>query len=256
VKRRAVAWLLAGSFLVAVAFVAVWWMSPGVEVRAWRSGPPPAPWAAWERQEELWREEGLHRKPECVYAPLSRIGPRVALAVLVGEDISFFDHGAIDVRAVGEAFETWWRGGRLRGASTVSQQLAKSLFLSPERSLSRKLVELRLAWWLVHSLGRPRVLELYLNVVEFGPGVFGAEAGARRYYGLSAADLSDEQAAGLAAAVPAPGRDNPATGSERWRFRRDTILRRMNNAEWLEQRLEALTGGPRRSTLVIEGRPH
>jgi monofunctional biosynthetic peptidoglycan transglycosylase len=174
------------------------------------------------------------------YVPLGAISTELQLAVLVGEDIDYFGHGPLDLDAIVEAIETRKPGARLRGASTITQQLAKNLFLSPERTLWRKLREARLAWWMERRLGKRRILELYLNVVEFGPGLFGAEAASRHYFGVGASALDAEQAAGLAAAIPSPGRDNPATDSRRWRFRRSLILRRMGNAEWLKSLLARL----------------
>jgi membrane peptidoglycan carboxypeptidase len=129
---------------------------------------------------------------------------------------------------------------RLRGASTISQQLAKNLFLSPRRTVWRKIREAHLAWWLERRLGKRRILELYLNVVEFGPGLFGAEAASQHYFGVASGDLTVEQAASLAAAIPSPGRDNPTTDTRRWRFRRDVILRRMGRATWLKTLLGRL----------------
>ena len=221
----------------AVCF-AVWWRSPGVELAQWRSGPPPPAWATRDRQEAKWRAEGVRRQVEHEYRALADISLELRLAVLVSEDIGYFGHGALDLRAVWEAIEEWWRGGRLRGASTVSQQLAKILFLSPERTLWRKADEVRLAWWLERDLGKTRVLELYLNVVEFGPGLFGAEAAARRHFACAARDLDREQAAALAAAIPSPGRDNPSTATRRWAMRRDLIVKRMERVAWLRRQLE------------------
>lgn len=235
--------LLASSALAAflAGAGAAWWLSPGEDLDAWRQGPPPQPWAALQRQETLWRGEKLHRQVENRYVPLSAISVDLQLALLVGEDINYFGHGAVDLDAVREAVEEGIRtGGRLRGASTVTQQLAKTLFLSGERSLWRKAREARLAWWMERRLGKRRILELYLNVVEFGPGLFGVEAGARHYYGVGAEMVGPDRAAGLAAAIPSPGRDNPATDTPRWRFRQATILRRMAHALWLRHQLTAL----------------
>ncbi len=225
---------------------AAWWMTPGEDLAAWRQGPPPHPWAAWQRQETRWQGEKLHRHVENRYVPLSAISVDLQLALLVGEDIDFFGHGAVDFDAVWEAVQEGTRpGGRFRGASTVTQQLAKTLFLSGERSLWRKAKEARLAWWMERRLGKRRILELYLNVVEFGPGLLGVEAAARHYYGVGAEAVGPDRAAGLAAAIPSPGRDNPATGTPRWRFRQATILRRMAHALWLRHRLAALSAkGP------------
>ncbi len=241
VRRRHYVIAAAVTFLVAAtgAFL-LWWQSARVDLSAWRSGPPASDWASRERQETKWRSEGIQRHVEHEYRPLAAISVELQLAVLVSEDIDFFGHGPLDLSALWEAIDEWRRGGRLRGASTVTQQLAKILFLSPERSLRRKLEEVRLAWWLEHDLGKPRILELYLNVVEFGPGALGAEAAARRYFEVDAAALTPEQAAGLAAAIPSPGRDNAATASRRWAARRALILERMRRAAWLRHRLESL----------------
>ena len=225
---------------------AAWWMSPGEDLAAWRQGPPPHPWAALQRQEARWRQERVHRHVENRYVPLPAISTDLQLALLVGEDINYFGHGPVDFDAVWEAIREGARpGGRFRGASTISQQLAKTLFLSSERSLWRKAKEARLAWWMERRLGKRRILELYLNVVEFGPGLLGVEAAARHYYGVPAEEVGPDRAAGLAAAIPAPGRDNPATDTARWRFRQATILRRMAHAHWLRDQLTSLGARPR-----------
>jgi monofunctional biosynthetic peptidoglycan transglycosylase len=232
---------IAGAVLAALALAgglaAAWWLHEPPALDGLRSGPPPEEWAALERQRSAWREQGIQREVRPRYVPLEGIALALQLAVLVGEDIDFFGHGAVDPTAVREAIAEWRRGRRLRGASTLSQQLAKNLYLSGERTAWRKLDELRLAWWLERRLGKRRILELYLNVVEFGPGLFGVEAAARHYHGVGADELDEGQAAGLAAAIPAPGRDNPATLTRRWKFRQDTILARMAEAGWLRRRL-------------------
>jgi monofunctional biosynthetic peptidoglycan transglycosylase len=221
-----------------------WWFTPGQDLGEWREGPPGHLWAAALRQETLWREEGTRRRIENVYVPLPAISVDLQLAVLVSEDIDFFGHGPIDLDAVWEALQEGSKpGARLRGASTISHQLAKTLFLSGERSVWRKVKEIHLAWWLERKLGKRRVLELYLNVVEFGPGVYGAEAAAQHYYGVSSDGIGPEQASALVAAIPSPGRDNPSTASRRWELRRATIARRMANAGWLRGRLETLSAG-------------
>jgi len=241
-SRRVLLTLATCFVLLAAAAVALvtWWCCPDEDLNAWHEGPPPHRWAAWLRQEERWTEEGSHRHIEHRYLPLAQIPPELQVAVLVGEDINFFGHGPVDLHEVWEVVSERKPGERLRGASTISQQLARSLFLSPERTLWRKLKELRLAWCLERRLGKRRVFELYLNVVEFGPGVFGAEAASRRYFGVTCRDLDAKQAAGLAAAIPAPGRDNPATATERWHFRQTTIVNRMTKAGWLRNLLTVL----------------
>ena len=233
--------LALGAVALAVgAFGLRWWVDPGVELGPYRAGPLLRPWTAWLRQESRWRAEGLSRRVRHTYVPLAEISLELQTAVLVSEDLDFFGHGPVDIAAVHDAVREWWRGGRLRGASTLSQQLAKNLFLGDERSLERKMQEARLAWWLEHELGKRRVFELYLNVVVFAPGVLGAEAAAEHYYGVTAAALLPEQAAGMAAALPAPGVDNPRTNSPRWQQRRDIVLRRMQRVPWLRQKLQDL----------------
>ena len=223
--------------LLAAGLATAWWLTEPAGLDRLRQGPPPPSWAALERQRSAWRAEGLQRDVRPRYVPLAEIAVELQLAVLVGEDIDFFGHGAVDPTAIREALAEWRRGRRLRGASTLSQQLAKNLYLSGERSAWRKVEELRLAWWLERRLGKRRILELYLNVIEFGPGLFGVESAARHYWGAGAGELEAEQAAGLAAAIPAPGRDNPATATRRWKFRQDTILARMSEAGWLRRKL-------------------
>lgn len=229
---------------LSAAALTVWWVTPPQDLSRWRAGRTPQGWASRERQQQLWIDEGIERVTQHRYVPLSEIPIDLTLALLVSEDIDFFDHGALDPVAVGEAVGEWTETGRLRGASTVSQQLARSLFLSQRRSLGRKLSEWRLAWWLERRLSKRRILELYVNVMEFGPGLFGAEAAAQAYYDTSVKSLTPEHAAGLAAALPSPGRDNPSTATELWRFRQETILRRMEGAAWLREKLEAPAGSP------------
>ncbi len=230
---------------VPIALAAVWWWSAGVDFDRWRGGPPPYPWASLLRQEQRWQAEGLSRRVLHTYVPLEAVSLELLVAIAVSEDARFLDHGAVDGAALRDAAREWWAGGRLRGASTISQQLARVLSLSQERTVLRKLKELKLAWWLERKLGKRRVLELYLNVVEFGPGVFGAEAAARRYFDVSASCLDPYQAAALAAAVPAPGLDNPAAASERGQWRRRRIEERVLHASQLRARLSSLAGGSR-----------
>lgn len=236
-RRLVLACLLVG--VVAGGGSLIWWFGPEPDVEALRSGPVPLGWASWQRQEALWEREGLQRRSRHVYRPVEEISGELVVAVLVGEDINFFSHRAVDPKALKEVFEQWRKERRLRGGSTISQQVAKMLFLSGERSWVRKVKEFRLASRLERRLGKRRVLEIYLNIVEFGPGLFGAEAAAGHYLGVGAGELTREQAAALAAAIPAPGRDNPQTATQKWQFRRDTIARRMQRVDWLRVLLAA-----------------
>lgn len=136
------------------------------------------------------------------WVPLAEISPHLAVAVIAAEDQKFPTHAGFDLDAIQDAlFES---RGRRRGASTISQQVAKNLFLWPGRSLVRKGLEAWLTLWIEQLLPKRRILEVHLNVAEFGPGVFGAEAASRRYFGRSARWLSPEQAALLAAVLPNP----------------------------------------------------
>ncbi len=159
---------------------------------------------------------------------LDRISPRLVQAVLLSEDASFYAHGAFDWREMEAAADESLRSGRaLRGASTITQQLAKNLWLGTERSAWRKAREAVLAVKLERRLPKRRILALYLNVAEWGDGVFGAEAGARARFGVPAADLSCAQAALLAAMLPAPRKADLGHPS-RWLARRSRrVLDRM-----------------------------
>lgn len=162
-----------------------------------------------EHRLEEWMREGSSRHVTSRWRPLSRISPYLAQAVVIAEDDTFWEHGGFDWKAMREAMEKNLKKGTLRhGGSTISQQLAKNLFLSPSRSLARKLREAILTWRLERALTKKRILEIYLNVVEWGEGVFGAEAAAGHYYGKSAARLSPQEAARLAAILPMPRRYN------------------------------------------------
>ena len=135
------------------------------------------------------------------WIPYNQIAPALRRAVVVTEDAAFFDHDGIDLDEIKASLERNWEEGRFtRGASTITQQLAKNLYLSPSRNPVRKLRELFITRRLEASLTKRRILEIYLNVIEWGDGIFGCEAAARAYFGKSAADLSREEAALMAGA--------------------------------------------------------
>jgi monofunctional biosynthetic peptidoglycan transglycosylase len=152
----------------------------------------------------LWRK--LVGDPvERTYAPLSAISPRVALAVIIAEDGRFCSHYGIDPAEIRDAIEDADSLGDARGGSTITQQVAKNLFLWPGRSYVRKALEIPLALWVDLVLSKRRILEIYLNIAEWGPnGEFGVEAGSRYAFGKPARDLSRYQAALLAAVLPNP----------------------------------------------------
>ncbi len=158
-------------------------------------------------------------------------------AVLAAEDLSFFKHKGFDTYEIRVAAREAAQGKRVRGASTITQQLAKNLWLSPSRSPTRKLREIVLTRQLERHLSKQRILEIYLNVVEFGPGIYGAEAASRHYYGIPAADLNAEQAARLAASLPRPSMWHPGVESRGYEGSVLRILNLMEDCDWLEKYL-------------------
>ena len=179
------------------------------------------------RKAELVRQ-GVKVKLEWSPVPLSRISPTMQRAAIVAEDARFWNHDGVDWEAMRGAFERNWEEGRLKvGGSTITQQLAKNLYLSPARTPWRKLRELAIAFRLEHALSKKRILELYLNVIEFGPRTFGVEAAARRYMDEPASDLTREQAATLAAVIPSPRIYDPVRHPDRVRRRAARILQWM-----------------------------
>jgi len=148
-------------------------------------------------------DPGAHLQHQWV--PYEQISVNLKRAVIAAEDQKFLDHEGFDVDAIHEAYEKNARSGRIRrGGSTISQQLAKNLFLSPPRTYLRKVHEAVITLMIELVLSKRRILEVYLNVVEWGDGIYGAEAAAQHYYGEAAAELAPEEAARLAAMIPSP----------------------------------------------------
>lgn len=223
--------------------------------------PPPS----WYR-ENLPRETAfmaMRRRQaepavEARYQPvaMAQVARAMRDAVLVSEDHRFYAHGGLDylemLRAIGYRRDEFsWSDRRdraelrralgralsgrerIRGASTITQQLAKNLYLSPSRNPLRKVKEAVLAWRLEAALDKDRILELYLNVVELGPGIWGVEAASQAYFGRPARRLTEEQAALLAATLPSPLRANPSYRPGRIRWRQELILRRMRGEQFI-----------------------
>ena len=160
----------------------------------------------------------------------SQISPNLRRAVIVTEDAAFFDHGGIDLNEIKASFEkNWEEGSLLRGGSTITQQLAKNLYLSPSRNPARKLRELLIARRLEAAMGKPRIFELYLNLIEWGDGIFGCEVAAQTYFGKSASDLTMEEAALMAGAIINPREHNPMRPTKRLLQRQQIILRRLGS---------------------------
>jgi len=194
------AWLAlaaAGIFLaVQLSFLArVWW---------WRDHNPEST-AFMQQRLEVLREKNAQAKLRHAWVPYERISPHLKRAIVVAEDSRFVDHEGFDWEAIEKAREKNRKKGRVvAGGSTISQQLAKNLFLSGERTPWRKGQEALITVMIEHVMEKRRILEIYLNVIEWGEGVFGAEAAARHYFSTGAASLGPEPAARLAAIVPNP----------------------------------------------------
>jgi monofunctional glycosyltransferase len=169
-------------------------------------------------------EKGKKLNIDQRWVGFSNISPYAVKAVLIGEDDKFWSHEGFDFEAMGEALEKDIEKRQFRfGGSTISQQLAKNLYLSPSKNPVRKLKEAILTWRIEHALSKRRILEIYLNVAEWGDGIFGIDAAARHYYGIPASGLGPEQAARLAAVLPNPRKYSPV-GTSRYVANRSRII--------------------------------
>jgi monofunctional biosynthetic peptidoglycan transglycosylase len=158
------------------------------------------------------------------WVPLSNISPYLVKAVLIAEDDKFWSHEGFDFEAVQKALEKDMRAGRLKfGGSTISQQLARNLYLSPKKSLVRKMREAIITWRMEKVLSKRRILELYLNLVEWGDGIFGVEAASRYYFGKPSSEMTPQEAARLAAVLPNPRKYHPA-GGQRYVVNRSAMI--------------------------------
>jgi monofunctional biosynthetic peptidoglycan transglycosylase len=183
------------------------------------------------RLEQL-REKDSKATLKQQWAAYARISDDLKRAVIVAEDAKFTEHDGFDWEGIQKAMEKNQKKGRVvAGGSTISQQLAKNLFLSGEKSLWRKGQEAVITWMIEALMDKERILEIYLNVAEWGNGVFGAEAAARHYYGISAANVNAEQAARLAAMLPRPLYYERNRESEFLRRYSETIRARMPSAQ-------------------------
>ncbi|HEX6032533.1 MAG TPA: monofunctional biosynthetic peptidoglycan transglycosylase [Tepidiformaceae bacterium] len=203
-------------------FPAVWWHS---------LVPPQASGLMGYRVAEA-AAEGHSLRPRHEWYPIGEMPTPLLRAVMVAEDTRFYEHEGFDFEQIREAWRSNRSGRRLRGASTISQQTAKNVYLDPSRNFLRKGREAILTGWLELWLTKDRILEMYLNVVELGPGIFGAGAASEAYFERSPGELTREQSALLAATLPAPLVRNPAASSGSLRRRQSMILSRMGR--WYE----------------------
>jgi monofunctional biosynthetic peptidoglycan transglycosylase len=207
----------------------VWLVTP--DVRPLRhANPTTTAFMALRAAEAEAQGQRVH--PVQVWVGLDRISPHLRRAVLIGEDAAFYQHAGVDWDELQAAvLDTVEHGESLRGASTITQQLAKNLYLSPARNPYRKLEELFITRRLEAELSKRRILELYLNVVEWGDGVWGAEAAARTYFHEAAADLSVDESALLAASLMNPRRYNPGHPNATLLGRQRFLLKRIASVD-------------------------
>lgn len=224
---RVLGWVLLAAALIALAlqlwyfgWIAFWrWYNPGET-------------AFMQRELARLRQTRPQATLRHQWVAYDRISNHLKRAVITSEDARFIEHEGVDWEAIEKAYESNLRRGRIaRGGSTITQQLAKNLFLSPERSYLRKGQELILTYMIELVWDKRRILEVYLNVAEWGEGVFGAEAAARHYYGVPAAQLGAEQSARLAAMLPRPRFYDRHRGSAYLARRTEAILRYINDAQ-------------------------
>jgi monofunctional biosynthetic peptidoglycan transglycosylase len=207
--------------------IAALWLLAALTLVAARWIDPPTTAVHVERRLQAW----VHHKPyveRYEFVPLSQISPNLQHAVISEEDARFYEHHGFDWHAMQLAAEHDMEGGRTRGGSTITQQLVKNLFFGTRRSFIRKGVEFTLVPVAEFVLGKQRILELYLNIVEWGPGVYGAEAACHSYYKAPARSISREEAARLAAILPSPLKRRP----DRMERYSGLILERMRQVGW------------------------
>jgi monofunctional biosynthetic peptidoglycan transglycosylase len=227
VLRKMLLWLILLPIAIVLAiqlyfFVQIWW---------WVDHNPEST-SFMRHQLSVLEHKNPKAKLQYKWVPYNRISNNLKRAVIASEDANFSEHEGVDWEALHKAYEKNAKKGKVvAGGSTITQQLAKNLFLSGERSYWRKGQELIVTYMLEALMDKERIFEIYLNVVEWGNGVFGAEAAALHYYGTSAAGLDPVQAARLAVMLPSPRSFDRNRGSAYLARRTALILRRMGAAE-------------------------
>jgi monofunctional glycosyltransferase len=241
VAHRSLASRLWRRFLLLGAVALAAWA--GWEVLTWPdvsalATKPPATTAFIERHNERERAAGRPSQAAIRWTPYAAISPGVKRAVLVAEDINFFSHRGFDWGQIKIAVEEALHDSEApRGASTITQQLVKNLWLSPSRNPLRKVKEAVLTWQVERTLPKRRILEIYLNVAEFGPGVYGVGPAAQAYFGKAPADLGEEEASLLAAGLPRPASWHPGSRSQAYQRYAAAIRARMDKADFLRKQI-------------------
>ena len=213
-RQRPSGWFRRAARRLLTWLIVVLVVLPLLALAAYRFLPPPATPLMLIRLVEGEQLDYRFRR-------LDQISPHLARSVIASEDNLFCEHWGFDLTALRTELERAWAGERPRGASTITQQLAKNLFLWPGRDLPRKALEAWLAPQVELLLGKERILELYLNVAELGPGIYGAEAASQHWFNKPAAELTAREAARLAVILPAP-RSWPPTGD--WAAERSAVI--------------------------------
>ncbi len=225
--RKLLLWLV----LVPVLFVLVMQLFFFIQIWWWVDHNPDST-SFMRRQLSVLREKNPDAQLQHKWVPYGRISNNLKRAIIASEDSNFSEHEGVDWDALQKAYEKNSRKGKVvAGGSTITQQLAKNLFLSGDRSYMRKAQEIAITYMLEFLMDKERIFEIYLNVVEWGNGVFGAEAAAQHYYSTSAASLSASQAARLAVMLPRPRYYDKNRASTYLARRTNLILRRMGAAE-------------------------
>jgi monofunctional biosynthetic peptidoglycan transglycosylase len=214
--------------LIALVAIQFWFL---VHVWYW-AGNNPESTAFMRARLQILQQDNPKARLRQQWVPYQRISGHLKRAIVAAEDAKFVNHNGFDWDGIQKAYEKNLREGEIvAGGSTITQQLAKNLFFSGERTWWRKAQEAVVAVMIETVMSKRRILEIYLNVIEWGEGVFGAEAAARHHYGTTAAGLSPEQAARLASIVPSPRRYGPASDTAYLQRRTQTLLARMNSAQ-------------------------
>ncbi|MBX9812988.1 MAG: monofunctional biosynthetic peptidoglycan transglycosylase [Burkholderiales bacterium] len=221
-------WRSALLVLIGVVLIQFWFVA---HIWYWTDHNPETT-AFMESRLAKLREKNQQAALSHQWLPYGRISVHLKRAIIAAEDAKFLDHEGFDWEAIQKAYEKNLKKGKVvAGGSTISQQLAKNLFLSGERTWWRKAQEAAITVMIETILSKRRILEIYLNVIEWGEGIFGAEAAARYHFGVTAAALGPEQAARLAAMVPSPRRYVPGRETAYLQRRTEIILARMNAAQ-------------------------
>lgn len=206
---------------------------PGKSEIKWLRTHNPSITKLMEARQEEALKKGHNLSIRQKWIPLSQISEHLKHAVIVSEDGTFFEHEGIDWYEMKESIKKDIQKRKFaRGASTITQQLAKNLFLSTSKDPIRKLKELIIAKMLESELSKARILELYLNVIEWGNGIFGAESASMTYFGKHATELTREEASRLAAVLPSPIKHQPNSEQRYVKYRRNIILARMEARGW------------------------